>query len=490
MKRLVIFGMLVMFVSTAFSQAPDTIWSRLYGDRPSWDGYDMLYGAAETYDGCFVMNGYSTTAGDTIKGDQWVVKINADGDTLWTRPFGNFDRRDYGRDIIETYDNCLAILGFGRVASTTEEYRIRLFKADSLGNTIWDKHYYNSNSLNAEGIVETSDHGFAVAGYTSSQDAFLFRADSLGDSLWLKFYGGNDVDQAYGVCQTDDGGFILAGYTSTYGAGSYDAFIIRTDANGDTLWTRAIGTESYEMIYSICESHDGNYIVAGGQTNTNDDIYLIKIQDNGDTLWTKSVGQASANDVAFNITPTTDGCYLIAGRYYNVDHYHNDMYIQKVDADGNMLWNYVHVNDIHDEANDAIQTADGSCYLFGTRAASSSGAYRDYWVVKFDVLLDVDNGILNTIPDGYTVSSNYPNPFNPSTTIEYTLPQRTTVKLDVFNVLGQKIQTLVNTEQPAGTYQVLWDGTDTDGRRVATGMYLYRLKTDEFIMSKKMMMLK
>jgi len=136
--------------------------------------------ATPTYDGGFALNGYSTTNGDTIKGNQWVVKINSDGDTFWTNTFGDFDRRDYGRDIIESYDSCLVILGHGRIANTSEDYQIRLFKTDSLGNELWDKNYVGPNGLNTESIIETADSGFAITGWTDDKDFFLFQTDSPG----------------------------------------------------------------------------------------------------------------------------------------------------------------------------------------------------------------------------------------------------------------------------------------------------------------------
>ncbi len=96
----------------------------------------------------------------------------------------------------------------------------------------------------------------------------------------------------------------------------------------------------------------------------------------------------------------------------------------------------------------------------------------------------------NDLPTNFNISQNYPNPFNPSTTIEYTLPKRSNVKIEIFNLLGQKIIKLYNSEQPAGSYQIKWNGKDENGQSVTSGIYLYRISTDEFINSKKMLLLK
>jgi flagellar hook assembly protein FlgD len=94
------------------------------------------------------------------------------------------------------------------------------------------------------------------------------------------------------------------------------------------------------------------------------------------------------------------------------------------------------------------------------------------------------------LPTRITLSQNYPNPFNPTTTINYSLPVRSEVVLEVFNVLGQRVRILVNQEQPAGTYAVEWDGTSESGDPVATGIYLYRLRTEQAHASKKMLLIK
>lgn len=490
MRLLLTLVIVFLMAVSSFAQVPDTLWTKIYGDKPTWDGYDMLYGATPTYDGGFALNGNSTSYGDTIKGDQWVIKINASGDTLWTNTFGDFDRRDYGRDIIESYDHCLIILGHGRVANTTEDYRIRLFKADSLGNQIWDKNYFGADGLNTEKIIETSDSGFAVVGWTDETDVFLFRADSLGDSLWLKTFGGSGYDNGYDLVQTPDKGFLLVGHTTSFGAGSYDIYLIRTDQYGDTLWTKTIGTPGYQDCRAIVETHDGNYLISSIEINVNDDIIVMKIDNDGNVLWTKGCGQSDANDYAFDLAQTSDGGYLVAGRHYNLDGYHNNMYIVKLDGNGDSLWSYTLPSGTTDEAMVVHEGKYGNIYLFGTKAVSSSASSRDYYVMAMDYALDAPPVILDQLPSGYELSHNYPNPFNPQTTIQFSLPVRSDINLTVYDILGRRVKTLLNDTKAAGTYTVEWNGTDESGNQVASGIYLYRLETTDFSQSKKMLLLK
>ncbi len=485
MRQLLIILSILLLATNLFAQAPDFLWGKEYGDKPGWDGYDQLYGATPTSDGGFALNGYSSTWGDTIKGDQWVVKINSDGDTLWTGTFGDFDRRDYGRDIIETYDSGLVICGHGRIVTTSEEYRIRLFKTDLDGNQLWEKDYVSANSFSTEQIIETSDSGFAIVGWTNDKDVFLFRADSLGDSVWTQMYGGASNDIGYGVCQTADDGFLIVGSTESYGLGSYDIYVIKTDDVGDTVWTGTFGGTSYEEGRAIAKTHDGHYMIAGLTVNTNTDVYLLKIQDDATVDWQKSLGQDDANDQANGITATADNGFLIAGNHYSVTNGENDMYMIKIDANGDSLWSYTHEDDFtHDEAWIAHQAEDGDIYLFGTRAASSSGAYRDYWVLKFDASLDNRIDIVETIPQNFNLSQNRPNPFNPSTEIEFALTRTTDWTLTIYNIIGQKVEAFAG-HDAAGSVIINWDASD-----YTSGIYFYRLDAGEFTTTKKMVLLK
>ncbi|MCP4703152.1 MAG: CSLREA domain-containing protein [candidate division Zixibacteria bacterium] len=114
-----------------------------------------------------------------------------------------------------------------------------------------------------------------------------------------------------------------------------------------------------------------------------------------------------------------------------------------------------------------------------------------YAAFATDITTDiVDNENNNIIPDKFGLSQNYPNPFNPTTIIEFDLPAKSHISIEIFNILGQKLQTLLNTEKPAGIYSITWDGTDETGQNVSSGIYLYRIKTNTDVETKKMILLK
>ena len=121
--------------------------------------------------------------------------------------------------------------------------------------------------------------------------------------------------------------------------------------------------------------------------------------------------------------------------------------------------------------------------------------YDDFAVnALVEVVTSVERGrpelVGSELPSEYKVSQNYPNPFNPSTIIEYDLPVESAVKLEIYNIVGQRMITLVDEVQQAGSWKVRWDGTDHSGARVASGLYLYRFVTPDAVLTKKMLLLK
>ncbi len=131
----------------------------------------------------------------------------------------------------------------------------------------------------------------------------------------------------------------------------------------------------------------------------------------------------------------------------------------------------------------------GDIVAYGDGIVSISNGNYVFIYDTRDVVTDVPQPE-NTLPDRYALAQNYPNPFNPSTTINYSLPERSVVRLNIYNILGRIVTTLVDEDQPAGKYQIIWNGKNNAGGQAATGVYFYRLEADDFRESKKMILLK
>src|ERR1041385_846538 len=251
---------------------------------------------------------------------------------------------DEGRCVKQTWDGGYIIAGstssFG--AGATDVY---LLKVDSLGNVQWQKVFGGNNIDRGYSLDITSDSGYVICGYTNSfgfggYDAYLIRTNQNGDTLWTKTYGGTDWDFGYSVKQTSDGGFIIAGGTYSFGNGDEDVYVIKTNSTGDTLWTKAYGGISKDEANEVIETSDSIFLVVGiaiDSGNSNEDIYLLKILPGGDTVWTKKYGGAG-KDFGKSIKETLTHEYVFAGySNSNTSGDYNELSI-KTDTSGNVLW--------------------------------------------------------------------------------------------------------------------------------------------------------
>ena len=158
---------------------------------------------------------------------------------------------------------------------------------------------------------------------------------------WKQNYGGSRVEMGYSVQQTSDAGYIVTGFTTSYGAGRNDVYLIKTNTVGDTLWTRTYGGTHNDEGYSVRQTTDGGYIVAGATASfadtLNGDVYLIKTNANGDTLWTRTYG-GSVSDTGYFVQQTSDGGYVVAGYTNSFGAGGYDVYVIKTNSSGDTLW--------------------------------------------------------------------------------------------------------------------------------------------------------
>jgi hypothetical protein len=169
-------------------------------------------------------------------------------------------------------------------------HAIWLIKTDAGGDTVWTRTFGNVHSYYSGMSAEpTQDGGFIVVGtnclYGGGRgDVLLVKTDSQGTTSWVRTFGGEYDDWGNSVQQTRDGGYVVVGNTSFPGAVASDVWLIKTDANGDTLWTRTFGVNSDEMGYSVQQTQDGGYIITGTTESEGEDftdLLLIKTDPEG-----------------------------------------------------------------------------------------------------------------------------------------------------------------------------------------------------------------
>jgi hypothetical protein len=187
-------------------------------------------------------------------------------------------------------------------------------------DTLWTKTFGGSSSDVGNSIQQTMDGGYIITGYTYSfgagmGDVWLIKTDSSGNTSWAKTFGGSNRDKGYSVKQTSDSGYILTGYTVSFSAGLEDVWLVKADANGDTQWTKTSGGIGLDIGSSVQQTTDSGYIIVGWTNSFGSgdyDFWLIKTNAYGDSLWTKTFG-GIGSDVGKSVQQTIDGGYIITG---------------------------------------------------------------------------------------------------------------------------------------------------------------------------------
>jgi len=449
-----------------FAQTPDTIWTKLYGDTDYERGNSIVI----TDDNGFAVVGATNalySGGNITEGDIWLVRTNSTGDTLWTKTFSG-SVIDEGNSIYQTADGGFILAGAR--SNNILIYDAWLIRTDSNGDTLWTKTYgENFGEELASSVIETSDGGFAFTGFrntqtTFSRDVWLVRTDATGDTLWTKTFGGTGTDQGAAIIQTADNGFIITGKTRLIG-GNFDLYLIRTDENGNTLWTKTYnGPSSPNSVddgRDIELMSDGGVAVVGfSDLNT----WLLRTDANGDTLWTRRY-PGSGGD---SFDKTLDSGFVITG----------GTWLLRTNVDGDLLWSTT----VAALINSVQQTNDGGYIVAGYNF--SSVTKDDLWLAKFhDGTTSLENSV--GIPQEFQLYQNYPNPFNPSTVISWQSPVGSHQTLKIYDLLGNEIATLVDEYLPAGSYKVEWNAVN-----VPSGIYFYKLNSGIYSETRKMMLIK
>lgn len=210
-------------------------------------------------------------------------------------------------------------------------------------DTVWTRTYGGAANDGFRSVIKTADGGFLAVGYTysfgdSDANVYAVKTDADGDLVWQKTYGGPGRDYGFSVCEVA-GGFAIAGYTTSWGSGKEDVYVVRTDANGDTLWTRCYGGAAQDEARSICATGDGGMLVAGSTKSFgsgSSDMYVARLGAAGDTVWTRVLG-STEGDWAQSVCETYDGCYGVGGTSGS-NTANRDICVTKIDPGGSVVW--------------------------------------------------------------------------------------------------------------------------------------------------------
>ena len=455
-------AVLVVILLLMFAEASPITFQRTYGGP----GDDLGSCAQQTTDG-----GYIVTGGYGILSDSgfgYLVRTDAYGDTVWTRKFG-------GAWVQQTTDGGFVALG-GVDSSASGPGGIWLVKTDADGDTLWTRIYPGNNA--ASMVEQTADGGYVMAGTASYSSpsggvVFVIKTGAAGDTLWTRTYGGSSDDEGLSIRQTSDHGYIIDAFTTSFGSGNQQIWLIKTDSMGDTLWTRTFGGDSSSYSGWAQQTTDGGYFVAGWtwSYSPSPETYLIKTDAAGDTLWTRRIGGLGWF-AGMSGQQVKDGGYIVVGLSEDTTGA-IDVYLVRTDANGDTLWTRTIGGPSLDLGVSVQQTADGGYIICGETYSFGAGA-ADFYLVKTD-----ENGNLAVTepksgPSRKPVLSLTcePNPFRSSTVLHLTPGplDHSATHLRIYDVQGRLVRTLATSQAK----QTMWDGRNDAGQLLPSGTYMVR----------------
>jgi len=464
-----------------FAQEPDTLWTKTFGGEQQ----EIAHSVSETSDGGFVIAGQTFSfAAEGL--DAWVIRTDADGDTLWTKTYeAGGDIHENAQTIEETSDGGFIMAG----SSYGAVFNGMLIRTDEDGDALWTRIFGGFDTDMGYDVLQTPDGGFVLCGMTRSyhngfgSSVWLMGIDANGDSLWTKTYGGSSYQGGYAIAPTSDEGLIVAGSYNGGGPLSEDVWLLRTDAVGDTLWTSRFEGVGTQQGSDVLQTADGGYAVLALSFAAASEVWLIRTDADGDSLWSRTFEGQIADPGSLD--ETSDGGFIISGVTEN-----GDVLLIRTDENGDQLWTQSFGGDDADLGKAVRQTADGGYIVVGDTDSYGAGQ-SDVWMIRLGPETTTsDSEDASPPPHTFRLHQNFPNPFNPSTTITYSVQRPTGVHLTIFNMLGQEVRTLVSAMQPAGEYSITWDGRDAAGATVSSGPYLYRMRVDNVVQTRSMLFLK
>ncbi len=317
------------------------VWKKVITNFPSL--YIGANAVKELSHGDFLVAG-TINVDAIIRNEAWLTRTDAAGNILWEKRFGdNWGTSwDYITAFTETYDGQFVLAGYTKLLQVSGNPptwdQAYLVKTDGSGNILWQRRFPGSGQdTETYDVRETFDHGYILAGasFAGSDNGYLLRTDEHGNKLWEVFFDGGAADQANAVVQADDEEYVFAG------GKTLEAFMAKTTASGEIRWEKQLTTNALSEVFDLQRTMDGGFILVGYtrprtkmEDNDGNDCLIVKANTNGDTTWAKTFGGTS-RDVAKAVRQTMDGGYVVGAYTSSFGAYGFDMYVIKLDSAGN-----------------------------------------------------------------------------------------------------------------------------------------------------------
>ncbi|MCL4265261.1 MAG: hypothetical protein KJ069_18740 [Anaerolineae bacterium] len=378
---------------------PSPYWAFAYDLNDS----DTFVSLEATSDGGFIAAGESHAFGE--EKDAWVVKLNVDGTIAWEKIFAGVGSQFFN-SVQEAPDGAFFLTG-GHHSENTQTVALWVVKLDEQGNVIWQKSY---GEFANNGVIQvTDDGGLLLTSATFGPDSRVLKLNSNGEIIWQQELSGAGSDYVIAIYETADNGYILGGHTSSlFGPGFTDALVMKLNQDGSLAWQRTYGSAGVDLISAMQMTDTGGVILVGiidSIGSTQGELWVIKLNNMGVLEWQKSYGGPAA-DNGYSVQQTADGGYVVAGVTFSYGLFPSnptdgDVWLLKLDPNGNVIWQKTYGGFGGDEVDAAYSirvTREGNFILAGDTESFGTGiGRRNAWVLKLDQMGDIPNcGIIGT----------------------------------------------------------------------------------------------
>ncbi len=467
----IIFKLLLLIISFSFftnmeAQVFDSLWYKSYGGSEHERGFAVM----EDDDGIFLVAG-STESYTNGGKDAYLIKLDNNGNIIWEKSYGGAQDEHISSICPALYDGYILTGYTATDANGLSD--IWVLWVNDEGDSLHSIKYGSYTSDQAECIIPNIDQGYTMTSrmsvYQMGDQIYIQKLDQALDTIWNKVYGYDYQDYGHEIIQTSDGGYMIAGrsYTTVYPE-SGDAWVLKTDSNGDTTWTKKYGGNDEDIFFAVIETDDG-YMFAGQTRSFNAviiDVWVVRTDYDGNIIWSNIYGGSNA-DYAYGLSQAVTGTYVITG-YSASFNENNDVYVLNIDGDGEVLFqgNFGRAADA-ERLYGAALTSDGGLIMTGI-LDYSSWLEDDIFVLKLGLGVGMEEQF-NVTGSRMNV---FPNPCTNSINIQFDLELNTMVELSIYDAYGKMVKTILNKQITERKQDIQVDCSD-----LARGIYYCKLKT-------------
>lgn len=470
-KIFYIFALFNLILLNCYAQ-PSITWSKTYG-KPFL--LDLSYTICNTGSGYYYVGGYEISSGG------YLLKINEYGDTTWSKFIPQIL---FINTIITLQDKGCIIAG--------DSDSLTIMRLDSNSNIIWSKDYQqNFNIIRIKDIKKTLDEKYIACGYRFHEDdGILLKFDEDGNLYWKKIYPASFVKTFLSIEITPDNGYITTGTVIDYDTSK--TLLLRFDSTGGIIWEKQYKISNQPAYGNYIKKINSGYIIAGGTYDTlntlENRVYFMRVDTAGNLKYEKVIPYFKYDEFYASLY-LNENKFIFSSFTSGPGSFDTASYSRVIITDslGNILVSRNFYGDYYYGYNAITKANNSDIILAGSAKIPGSG--EDILVCRVDSLLQGPPiGIkknVSDVPSVFVLYQNFPNPFNPSTIINYELPIAGYVKLSVYDILGRELTVLVNEKQSAGKYSIEWNAGN-----YPSGVYFYTLQTNKFSDTRKMILLK